>query len=102
VAHEQERSYNLTIKSGHFEAPVRDIPVTEVKAKLLHFLDEVERGATFRLTRHGRPIARIVPEQEARREESAQAAAEIRAIGRRSRGMTVAEILLAKDEGRRF
>jgi prevent-host-death family protein len=81
---------------------VRDIPVTEVKAKLLHFLDEVERGATFRLTRHGRPIARIVPEQEPRSDESAQAAAEIRAIGRRSRGMTVAEILSAKEEGRRF
>jgi prevent-host-death family protein len=81
---------------------MREIPVTEVKAKLLQFLDEVERGATFRLTRHGRPIARIVPEKEARGKESAQAAAEIRAIGRRSRGMTVAEILQAKEEGRRF
>ncbi|MGD0901446.1 MAG: type II toxin-antitoxin system prevent-host-death family antitoxin [Terracidiphilus sp.] len=81
---------------------MREIPVTEVKAKLLQFLDEVERGATFRLTRHGRPIARIVPEQDARGKESAYAAAEIRAIGRRSRGMTVAEILQAKEEGRRF
>jgi prevent-host-death family protein len=80
---------------------VREIPVTEVKAKLLQFLDEVERGASFRLTRHGRPIARIVPERDARSEESAQAAAQIRAIGRRSKGMTVAEILSAKEEGRR-
>jgi len=81
---------------------MREIPVTEVKAKLLQFLDEVERGATFRLTRHGRPIARIVPEQDARSQESAQAAAQIRAIGRRSKGMTVAEIISAKEEGRRY
>ncbi len=81
---------------------MREIAVTEVKAKLLHYLDEVEQGTTFRLTRHGRPIARIVPEQDARREESARAMAEIRAIGRRSKGMTVAEILQAKEEGRRF
>jgi prevent-host-death family protein len=81
---------------------MREIPVTEVKAKLLQFLDEVERGATFRLTRHGRPIARIVPEQDARSQESAQAAAQIRAIGHRSKGMTVAEIISAKEEGRRY
>jgi len=81
---------------------MREIPVTEVKAKLLQFLDEVERGATFRLTRHGRPIARIVPEPDARSEESAQAAAQIRAIGRRSKGMTAAEIISAREEGRRY
>ena len=81
---------------------MREVPVTEAKAKLLQFLDEVERGASFRLTRHGRPIARIVPDQDARKEDSAQAAAAIRAIGRRTKGMTVAEILSAKEKGRRF
>jgi prevent-host-death family protein len=79
-----------------------EIPVTEVKAKLMSYLDEVERGASFRLTRHGRVIARIVPEPEARRQESAQAVETIRAIRLRSKGMTISEILLAKQEGRRF
>ena len=81
---------------------MREIPVTEAKAKLLHFLDEVERGTTFRITRHGRPIARIVPEQDAFRKEAAQAVAEIRAIGLRTKGMTATAILSAKEEGRRF
>jgi prevent-host-death family protein len=81
---------------------MREIPVTEAKAKLLQFLDEVERGVSFRLTRHGRAIARIVPDTDARNEEAADAAAAIRAIGRRSKGMTVAEILSAKQAGRRF
>jgi prevent-host-death family protein len=79
-----------------------EVPVTEVKAKLMSYLDEVERGATFRLTRHGRAIARIVPEPEARSQESAQAVARIRAIRQRSKGMTISEILQAKEEGRRF
>lgn len=79
-----------------------EIPVTEVKAKLMSYLDEVERGASFRLTRHGRVIARIVPEPEARRQESAQAVERIRAIRQRSKGMTISEILMAKEEGRRF
>lgn len=81
---------------------MREIPVTEAKARLLQFLDEVEHGASFRLTRHGRPVARIVPEQAARGEEAAQAASAIRAIGRRSKGMTAKEILSAKEKGRRF
>jgi hypothetical protein len=33
----------------------------------------VERGRTFRITRHGKAIARIVPEDDARRTEAADA-----------------------------
>jgi prevent-host-death family protein len=40
---------------------VRTMPVTEVKAKLLALLDEVERGEEIEITRHGRTIARITP-----------------------------------------
>jgi prevent-host-death family protein len=81
---------------------MRDIAVTEAKAKLLQFLDEVERGASFRVTRHGRPIARIVPEHDERVREVQESAAAIRAIRSRSKGMTVEEILSAKEQGRRF
>ena len=81
---------------------MREIAVTEAKARLLEFMDEVERGASFRITRHGRPIARLVPEQ-AELDRAAQEAVEsIRAIRRRNKGMTTEEILSAIDEGRRF
>jgi prevent-host-death family protein len=43
---------------------VRTMPVTEVKAKLLALLDEVERGEEIEITRHGRTIARITPARE--------------------------------------
>lgn len=81
---------------------MRDIAATEAKARLLQFLDEVERGATFRITRHGKPIARIVPENNVCHQERSEAVEAIRAIGRRSKGMTLEEILSARDEGRRF
>jgi prevent-host-death family protein len=41
----------------------KTMPVTEVKAKLLALLDEVERGEEIEITRHGRTIARITPAQ---------------------------------------
>lgn len=80
---------------------MREIPVTEVKARLLQYRDDVERGTTFRLTRHGRVIARLVPENQARKENALEAANAIRALGRRNIGTTASEILSAKEEGRR-
>lgn len=34
---------------------------TEAKAKLLGLLDEVAAGEVVEITKHGRPIARLVP-----------------------------------------
>jgi prevent-host-death family protein len=34
---------------------------TEVKAKLLALLDEVEEGEEIEITRHGRTVARLAP-----------------------------------------
>jgi len=71
---------------------MREVSVTEAKAKLLQILDEVEAGETYRLTRHNRAIARIVPETQLRTEEVAMAVAAIRSIGRRSKAMSAEEM----------
>jgi prevent-host-death family protein len=34
---------------------------TEVKAKILGLLDEVATGEEIEITKHGRPVARLVP-----------------------------------------
>ena len=81
---------------------MRDIAVSEAKARLTEFLDAVERGDTIRITRHGRPVARLVRETDARAREAHEAMEAIRAIRRRSKGMTIDEILSARDEGRRY
>jgi prevent-host-death family protein len=83
---------------------MREIAVTDAKAKLLQYLDEVEHGETLRITRRGKAIARIVPERQLRSEEIAAAVAGIRAIGRRTQGMSSKEMLAAreaKEEDRR-
>ncbi len=37
------------------------LTATEVKARILSLLDEVEAGEEIEITRHGRPVARLVP-----------------------------------------
>ena len=81
---------------------IREIQASQAKTHLPRLLDDVERGDTLVITRHGRPIARIVPETERRREEIAAALDEIRQIRRRTSRVTAAELLSARDEGRRF
>ena len=44
---------------------MRTIGAHEAKTHLPRLLDEVERGNTVVITRYGRPIARIVPYDEA-------------------------------------
>ena len=44
------------------------VPISEFKAKCLRMVDEVaKRGNTLVLTKHGRPIARVVPISTAQR-----------------------------------
>ena len=40
---------------------MKQVGVYEAKTKLARLLDEVEQGETITITRHGRPIARLVP-----------------------------------------
>ena len=79
----------------------REVKASEAKARLLQLLDEVERGATLVITRHGRPIARLVPEQDRRQAEIDEAIASIKENRRHRPRVSLAEILSARDEGRK-
>jgi len=81
---------------------MRDVQASEAKAHLLQLLDEVERGETLIITRHGRAIARIVPELDRRQEEIDKALASIRELRKRTRKVTFEELRSARDEGRRY
>jgi prevent-host-death family protein len=80
---------------------MREIQASEAKTHLPKLLDDVERGETLVITRHGRRIARIVPETDRRQEEIDKAIAGIREIRKRTARVTVKEILAARDEGRK-
>ncbi len=81
---------------------MRDIQASDAKTRLPQILDEVERGETVRITRHGRPIARIVPEANRRQAEINQAVANIKALRRRTGKIALEEILSARHEGHKY
>jgi prevent-host-death family protein len=78
---------------------MREVGAYEAKTRLAALLDAVAGGETVVITRRGRPIARLVPAGTS--EDVAAVVARLKAA-RRSRGsMSRAEILAARDEGRR-
>lgn len=81
---------------------MREIQASEAKTHLPQLLDEVERGETLIITRHGRAIARLVPEVDRRQEEIDRAIESIRQLRQRTGRVSVEELLSARDEGRRY
>jgi prevent-host-death family protein len=80
---------------------MREIQASEAKTHLPQLLDEVERGETLIITRHGRRIARLVPEADQKQEEIDKATSRILALRASAGRATAGEILSARDEGRK-
>lgn len=83
---------------------MQTIQASEAKTHFLRILDDVERGNTVTVTRHGKTVARIVPvspSDEQRRERIERAMAGILEIRKRTKPVSIEEILSARDEGRR-
>ena len=80
---------------------MREIQASEAKTHLHQLLDDVERGETIVITRHGRAIARIVPETHLRQAAVDRAIANIKAL-RHTGKITVYELVSAKHEGHKY
>ena len=77
---------------------MKQVGVYDAKTQLPRLLDEVEHGETIMITRHGKPVAKLVPLDE----PEANVAAVIAAIrenrkGSRLEGITIKDLI---DEGR--
>jgi prevent-host-death family protein len=81
---------------------MRHIQASEAKTHLPSLLDEVERGETLIITRHGKPIARLVPDKSAHNQEVEQAIAKIRELRKSFGKMSIEEIIASKHEGHRY
>ena len=81
---------------------MREIQASEAKTHLPALLDEVERGETVVITRHGRRIARLVPETDRRQAEIDRAIDNIRARGKRTGKIALDELLVARHEGHKY
>ena len=82
---------------------MREIQASEAKTHLPQLLDDVERRETILITRHGRPIARLVPETDLRRAAIDQAVGNLRAMRQdQANKLTLEKILAMRHEGHRY
>lgn len=81
---------------------MKHIQASEAKAKFAELLDQVERGDTIVITRHGKVIAHLTPSEEARKEQARKAMQELRELRKGTGKVSVEELLAWRDEGRRF
>jgi len=79
---------------------MQTIQASEAKTKFLSILDDVERGESMIITRHGKPIARIIPEAQVDQERMQRAVKSILEIRKRTKPVSIEEILSARNEGR--
>ena len=83
---------------------MRQVQSTEAKARLAELLRMVEDGERISITRHGRPVAHLVPahdESRASRREAMDRFMEARSRWEPT-GMSREEILAARHEGHRL
>jgi len=77
---------------------MRTVGVYEAKTHLASLLDDVERGETITITRHGQPIAELVPLRAPRTAEDYRRAFRELRKGVRLNGPSIRELI---EEGRR-
>ena len=80
---------------------MKEIQSSAAKARFAELLDDVERGETIVITRHGRAIAELRPRSDSRREEARRAMARIKELRKHVGRATIEEILAWRDEGRK-
>ena len=74
---------------------MREVRASDAKTHLPQLLDEVERGETVVIARHGRAVARLVPEVDRRRQEIDQALESIERLRARAGKLTLDQLLSA-------
>ncbi len=93
----------MTSRSDRLERTMRQVQSTDAEAHLARLLSAVERGESFAITRHGKPIAHLVP--PAATDPASRAAALERFRKRRAAWpkarFSIDEILAARHEGHR-
>ncbi len=73
----------------------------EAKTHLPELLRRVEKGERITITKHGHPVAELIPASDERRRRVSEAIAGLKEFskGRKLDGVTIKELI---EEGRRF
>jgi prevent-host-death family protein len=80
---------------------MREIQASEAKTHLPQLLDEIERGESIIITRHGRAIARLIPEDVMRRDGQAEAVERLKALRATMPRVPLDELMAMRHEGHR-
>jgi prevent-host-death family protein len=80
---------------------MKQVQFSIAKAQLSDLIDDVERGETVVITRHGKPVVRLMREEDGRRADALVAMAKIKELRKQTKGATIEEILTWRDEGRK-
>jgi prevent-host-death family protein len=81
---------------------MREVDADEAGRRLSTLLDAAASGQTIVITRRGKPVARLVPAVGAEEVEEVAAVIARMKAARQARGcMSTAELIGARDEGRR-
>jgi prevent-host-death family protein len=77
-----------------------EVDAFDARTHLSRLLGQVERGETITITRHGRPVARLIPIAGSSRDERRRAVAELKELraGQTLGCLSVRELV---DQGRR-
>ena len=81
---------------------MQSIGAYEAKTHLPRLLDRVAKGESLTITRHGRPVARLVPVENEARDRARQAARRILERRARLNRTSVSELIDTVHEGHRF
>ena len=83
---------------------MQEVSSYEAKTHLPKVLRAAERGETIVITRHGKPIAKIVPIEADGQSQTRAAIEELRALRRTlpKAGITVDDIIAMKHEGHKY
>ncbi len=73
----------------------------EAETHFPQLLDRVVRGESLTITRHGRPVAKLVPTDDPRK-QAAQAVARLRQLRREVQGVPLEEVMKTVHEGHRW
>ena len=78
------------------------IQSSDAKARLPEYLDDVERGEVIVITRHGKPVAHLVPAPEVDRERVRKAIEGLKALRKTIQPISVDELLSWRHEGHKY
>jgi len=81
---------------------MESIGAFDAKTRLSELLERVRKGESFVITRHGHPIARLVPETGPSPDTVARAVTQLKSFHRGMAKVSLAELLETRHDGHRF